>query len=75
VNVLDTDILSLLVYDEDLAADDQGIAKRVSQRLSHVGEPTAVTIVTIEEQMRGWLAWIKKQRSIEMQVRGYARLR
>jgi hypothetical protein len=54
---------------------NQSVAKRVSQRLSHVGEPGAVTIVTIEEQMRGWLVWIKKQRSIEMQVRGYVRLR
>ena len=75
MNVLDTDILSLLVYDEGRTADDQSVAKRVSQRLSHVGEPAAVTIVTIEEQMRGWLSWIKKHRAIDMQVRGYVRLR
>ena len=38
-------------------------------------EDVAVTIVTYEEQMRGWLAWIAQAKAMELQVAGYQRLR
>ena len=33
-----------------------------------------MTVITIEEQLRGWLARIAKQKSAARQVEGYARL-
>ena len=66
---LDTDCQSLL--DRDSLE-----ARRLTERLLFVRpEEVAVTIVTYEEQMRGWLAWIAQAKSMEMQVAGYARLR
>jgi tRNA(fMet)-specific endonuclease VapC len=39
-----------------------------------VGEAVAVAIVSVEEQMRGWLAAIAKERKAERQVSAYAAL-
>lgn len=33
-----------------------------------------MTIISLEEQMRGWLAYIARQRSFDEQVTAYARL-
>jgi tRNA(fMet)-specific endonuclease VapC len=67
--LLDTDCQSLLDRDNPEA-------RRLTERLLFVrSEEVAVTIVTYEEQMRGWLAWIAQAKTMEMQVEGYARLR
>ncbi len=67
--LLDTDCQSLL--DRDTPE-----ARRMTERLLLVRpDEVAVTIVTYEEQMRGWLAWIAQAKTMELQVTGYQRLR
>jgi tRNA(fMet)-specific endonuclease VapC len=68
--VLDTDHMTFL-----------GWRKRedTSLRLRHlldqrVGEPFGTTIVTYEEQCRGWLAFIAKAKTITNQIKAYERL-
>ena len=66
---LDTDCQSLLDRDSPEA-------RRLTERLLLVRpEEVAVTIVTYEEQMRGWLAWIAQAKTMALQVEGYRRLR
>ena len=36
--------------------------------------PLCVAAVTVEEQMRGWLAYLAQAKTVERQVRGYAGL-
>lgn len=72
--ILDTDVLTLLLFsDGDETEEDAVDFLRTSMR--DAGEPVSVSIVTIEEQLRGWLSWIKRARSIDQQVRAYSRLR
>ena len=67
--VLDTDVLSILQRQKgDLFA-------RLGTRLAACNDEVYVTIVSFEEQMRGWLAWIARARTLEQQQQGYARLR
>src|SRR6266567_1404416 len=67
--VLDTDLLSLLEYPEGRHA------QRLQARLNQVtGEDVVTTIVTYEEQMRGWFALMAKARSVSAQVDVYRRL-
>ena len=68
--LLDTDHVTLLKY----PAGERG--QRLAQRLKGVAptEIVAVTVVTIEEQMRGWLAAIAKERSSKRQVGPYREL-
>jgi tRNA(fMet)-specific endonuclease VapC len=69
VIVLDTDILTIIQY------GDGEIYQRLRRRLrAALPEQVCVTIVTVEEQMRGWLAWIAKAKSPEQQIEAYARL-
>lgn len=63
--LLDTDHISLM---------DKGTAEgeRIRQRLSHFSEDEiAASIVSYEEQMRGWLAQIAQLRAVEKHVQGY----
>ena len=48
---------------------------RLMVRLATAAEPLATTIVNVEEQMRGWLAAIAKERTPERQVQAYRELR
>jgi tRNA(fMet)-specific endonuclease VapC len=68
--LLDTDHLSLVKY----ADSDRG--QRLADRLR--AQPpdavVAVSIVTVEEQMRGWLANIAKEKHARRQVWAYAEL-
>ncbi|MCD9187926.1 MAG: type II toxin-antitoxin system VapC family toxin [Pyrinomonadaceae bacterium] len=67
--ILDTDCLSLL--------ERKGSAEsyRLSAKLSEFSpEEIAVTIITFEEQMRGWMAFIAKANSIEKQISAYRKL-
>lgn len=64
--VLDTDHASVLGYPES----DR--CQRLVARLDAAGdEVVAVTCVTVEEQMRGWLAAIAKERKPKRQVAAY----
>ena len=65
--VLDTDHVSLL--QRQIGAE----AERLRFRLASVSKAT--TIITFEEQMRGWLAWLAQARSVSQQVDRYRRLR
>jgi tRNA(fMet)-specific endonuclease VapC len=66
--LLDTNHVTVL----DRGGDN---AIRLSERLDKL-EPSsiAVSIVTYEEQMRGWLAHIHKAKSMDRQAAGYQRL-
>lgn len=67
--LLDTDHASVLKY------PDTARCTRLVARLALVGdEPIGVTIITVEEQMRGWLASIAKERKAKRQVGPYREL-
>jgi tRNA(fMet)-specific endonuclease VapC len=68
VIILDTDIVSII---------QRGGSREyeaLSGRLDSVDEEIVVTIITFEEQMRGWLAFIAADRSPRHQSRAYAKL-
>lgn len=67
--VLDTDILTLLQR-----GSGDGFAQ-VAQRLEAAAAPVRVTIVSFQEQMKGWLAYAAKARTPEEYVTAAARLR
>lgn len=67
--VLDTDHLSLLEW---RAGTD---ARRLRARLRGVDPESVVsTIISFEEQMRGWLAQLAKARTMAYQLNAYSRL-
>lgn len=68
--LLDTDHLTLLKY-----ADSER-AVRLNERLRALPpeEVVAISIISVEEQMRGWLAAIAREREARRQVFGYAEL-
>jgi len=70
VVILDTDCLTLLQRAE--GESHQRLLARL--RLVSQTRPIFVTVITIEEQLRGWLAQIARHRSAVRQVDGYARL-
>ena len=66
--LLDTDHLSIL---------ERGgtVAQRLGTRLSNLTrEDIAVTIITYEEQTRGWLSYIAKAHTLEEQIIAYRKL-
>jgi len=67
--LLDTDHITIL---------DRGgqPAQQLLKKLAAItSSEVATTIITYEEQMRGWLSYIAKTSSIETQVVAYRRLR
>ena len=66
--VLDTDVLSLVQRGTGPAYD------RLVQRLDLADDEVTVSIISFEEQMRGWLAFIARAQSSKQQIEGYARL-
>src|SRR5262245_2796267 len=68
--LLDTDHVTLLKYPSSERAE------RLVQRLDGVPAEAVVgvTIITVEEQMRGWLAAIAKERAASRQVTAYREL-
>jgi tRNA(fMet)-specific endonuclease VapC len=68
--LLDTDHLSLIKY------VDSNRGRRLAERLRALPPDAivAVSIVTVEEQMRGWLAAIAKERYARRQVTAYSEL-
>jgi tRNA(fMet)-specific endonuclease VapC len=70
VYILDTDHVTLLERGRGVECD------RVRSRLAALGVgDVRVTIVSFEEQTRGWLAYLARARSLAQQVEAYARLR
>ena len=67
--VLDTDHLS--EYQRGSSAS----ALILKERLDQTEEPFATTIVTVEEIMRGWMAELRRAKSVRQQVIPYGRLR
>ncbi len=68
--LLDTDHMTVIRY-----AGTARHANLVSRMAATAGETFATTIVSAEEQMRGWLALINKARDARRQVPAYERLR
>ena len=67
--VLDTDHLSVL------ERSDQPGSGTLRARLAHLPPPEVVTtIISYEEQMRGWMAYLARTRSVAHQVEAYRRL-
>ena len=66
IYVLDTDILSVL----------QQQPERFKEHLQSIPpEQLAITIITAEEQLRGWLNKIRRAKDSDSLVRAYAKLR
>lgn len=67
--VLDTDALSIVQR-----ASGIEYARLVARLPAGDPQSVFVTIITLEEQMRGWLAYVARARSSDQLVTAYARL-
>jgi len=68
--ILDTDHVSLLEWAESPEA------QRLGARLEHLTtEKIATTIISFEEQTRGWLTSLAKSRTMAQQIQAYQRLK
>lgn len=67
--ILDTDHVSLMEVADGVES------KRVRERLLTVSiADRAVTIISFEEQTRGWLAYLSRAKTVRQQVEAYHRL-
>jgi tRNA(fMet)-specific endonuclease VapC len=67
--ILDTDHVSLLEWQHGLEYE------RLRSRLDAViDEKIATTIISYEEQTRGWLAYMARAKTLEQQVEAYRRM-
>jgi tRNA(fMet)-specific endonuclease VapC len=67
--ILDTDCLSLLDREKYLESS------KLRQKLEPFSpDELFTTIITFEEQMRGWLSYIAKSKTIEQQIFAYQML-
>ncbi len=67
----------MLVLDTDhLIELDRGsvLGAALQQKLEDTGDEVATTIISAEEQFRGWLAQIHRQRDPHEQIAAYQRL-
>lgn len=70
MHLLDTDLFSLT------ERKDTHESQRLRFRLSVLPkEELATTIITFEEQMRGWLSWLAQARNLTEQIARYRKLR
>lgn len=67
--ILDSDHMSLLEWGGEESAP---LRERLADSHSH---EVVTTIITYEEQIRGWMAYISRARSLSQQIEGYRRLR
>jgi tRNA(fMet)-specific endonuclease VapC len=65
--VLDTDHVSILGFASQTAA-------ALLDRLDRSGQEVATTIITVEEQLRGWLAEIRRLADPHRQIVAYERI-
>ena len=68
--ILDTDHLTVLKYPND--SNHRMLLQHMDHRSSD--QDFVTTVITVEEQMRGWLAFIHKAREIHQQVPAYDQL-
>ena len=67
--VLDTDVLTFI------QRGSGEVYARLSQRLSAAKNlPVCATIISFEEQMRGWLSYVSRAATPERTIQGYLRL-
>lgn len=67
--ILDTDHMSLMHW------GDGEEAERFRKRLAQaVADQPSTTIVSYEEQTRGWLAYMARAKTLEQQIEAYRRL-
>jgi tRNA(fMet)-specific endonuclease VapC len=69
VILLDTDHVNVLKY-----PDHPRFARRTTQLNTAADQDIATTAITVEEQMRGWLAWINRADDVRRQVPAYQEL-
>jgi predicted nucleic acid-binding protein len=70
-------MLEMLILDTDhLVELDRGSAQGavLRRKLEDTGDTVATTIISAEEQFRGWLAQIHRQRDPHEQIAAYQRL-
>jgi tRNA(fMet)-specific endonuclease VapC len=67
--ILDTDLVSLL--ERGNSKSSQVLRDRV---LALPADQIATTVITYEEQMRGWLSFLARSRTLSAQVDAYRRL-
>ena len=67
--ILDTDHLTVLRYE-----DDSHYSRLTSRLDASPDQHIVTTVVTMEEQMRGWLAEINRWREVRRQITAYERL-
>src|SRR5438874_10233851 len=70
IHILDTDVFSLSELRD--SREYQHLHARVLQ-LAHE-DRIVTTIITYEEQTRGWLAYAAKSREMDHQIKAYSRL-
>ena len=67
--ILDTDHVSLLEWGEKNS-------ETLRERLANLAaNEVAATIISYEESMRGWMAYIARAKTVEQQIQAYQRLR
>jgi tRNA(fMet)-specific endonuclease VapC len=69
VIILDTDVLSIVQRAQGPAYE------LLAQRLDAADDDVAVSIISFEEQMRGWLAYFANAKTSAQETQGYDRLR
>lgn len=67
--ILDTDHLSLLQW--NVGTEGRRLAKRLAVIPA---DEIVTTIINFEEQMRGWLSYLGKARTVTRQIEAYRRL-
>jgi tRNA(fMet)-specific endonuclease VapC len=68
--ILDTDVLTLIQRRQGEEFS------RLASRLDQAGQSheICVTVISFEEQMRGWLSYLSRHRAVARQVEAYRRL-
>jgi tRNA(fMet)-specific endonuclease VapC len=69
VILLDTDHVNVLKYPDYLR-----FVSLTTQLNTSSDQDVATTVITVEEQMRGWLAWIHRSDDVRRQVPAYQEL-